>query len=114
VDCSLDRGVIFIDTANVYNHGESEAILGEVLKNRRDQVILASKVGIPLAGQPKAGALSRGGILRALEDTLRRLQTDWLDIYYCSRARISWTFWLEKYTIPLWPTIPGWAQNMLS
>jgi 1-deoxyxylulose-5-phosphate synthase len=89
VDCCLDRGVNFIDTANVYNQGESETILGEVLKNRRDQVTLASKVGIPLSGQPKAGVLSRGSILAAVEDTLRRLQTDWLDIYYLHQPDYS-------------------------
>lgn len=92
VDCCLDRGVNFIDTANVYNQGESETILGEVLNDRRDRVILGSKVGIPLPSQPKAGVLSRGGVLRAVEDALRRLRTDWLDIYYLHQPDYSVPF----------------------
>jgi 1-deoxyxylulose-5-phosphate synthase len=75
VDCCFDHGINFFDTANVYNNGESEVILGECLKGRRDQVVLASKV--------RGGTgLSKAAILRAIDESLARLQTDYLDLYY--------------------------------
>ncbi len=80
VDLCLDRGINFFDTANVYNAGQSELVLGQVLGGRRRDVILASKVGIK-AGEFPAG-LSRGLIEAAAEATLRRLSTDYLDLYY--------------------------------
>lgn len=82
VNCCLDRGVNFIDTANVYNGGESERILGRILKGQRGRVFLASKVGIRTADLPEEGGLSRTAITRAIENSLRRLETDYLDIYY--------------------------------
>lgn len=82
LDRCLDAGINFLDTANVYNKGESETILGNALKGRRHQVILASKVGIKTGDGPDESGLSRPAILRAVEDTLRRLQTDYLDLYY--------------------------------
>jgi aryl-alcohol dehydrogenase-like predicted oxidoreductase len=82
VDCCLDRGVNFIDTANVYNAGRSEEILGRVLQGRRDRVVLATKVGIKMGEGPDASGLSQAAIMRGIEDSLRRLRTDHVDLYY--------------------------------
>src|SRR5262245_7212199 len=82
VDECLDRGINFIDTANVYNRGESERILGRILEGRRDHVILASKVGNPMGEGPDERGLSRPAIRRGVEESLRRLGTDYLDLYY--------------------------------
>jgi aryl-alcohol dehydrogenase-like predicted oxidoreductase len=78
----LDRGVNFLDTANVYAGGRSEEILGRVLAGRRDRVVLASKVGIKVGDGPADSGLSRAAIEKAVEDSLRRLRTDHLDLYY--------------------------------
>ncbi|MBI1897233.1 MAG: aldo/keto reductase [Acidobacteria bacterium] len=80
VDLCFDGGVNFFDTANVYNGGESERVLAEVLGRRRQDAIIASKVGMKVGGHP--AGLKRELILAAAEDTLRRLKTDYLDIYY--------------------------------
>jgi aryl-alcohol dehydrogenase-like predicted oxidoreductase len=82
VACCLDHGINFFDTANIYNAGASETILGQALKGRRDRVILASKVAAKMGPGPDESGLSRAAILRGVEDSLRRLQTDYLDIYY--------------------------------
>jgi aryl-alcohol dehydrogenase-like predicted oxidoreductase len=82
LDAYLERGANFIDTANVYNAGRSEEILGGILQGRRDQVILASKVGIAVGAGAADKGLSRAAINKAIEDSLRRLRTDYLDIYY--------------------------------
>jgi aryl-alcohol dehydrogenase-like predicted oxidoreductase len=76
----LERGINFFDTANVYNAGESERLLGQVLGNSRKDIILASKVGMK-AGEHPAG-LTKELIVTALEATLRRLNTDYLDLCY--------------------------------
>ena len=81
VDAALDAGVTFFDTADVYgNQGGSEKILGRVLKGRRDQVVLATKFGSDM-GDGAARRGSRDYILLALEASLRRLQTDVIDLY---------------------------------
>ncbi len=82
VDACLGGGINFIDTANKYNDGRSEEILGRILKGRRDKVILASKVFGKMGDGPDESGLSRSAIVRAVDDSLRRLQTDHLDIYY--------------------------------
>ncbi|MCI0350588.1 MAG: aldo/keto reductase, partial [Acidobacteriales bacterium] len=82
VSYCLDRGINFFDTANVYNQGASETILGKALKGRRDRVVLASKVAARMGPAPDQAGLSRAAIIRGVEDSLRRLQTDYLDIYY--------------------------------
>ncbi|WP_220502534.1 aldo/keto reductase [Microbispora sp. H10885] len=82
VDAALDAGVTLIDTADIY--GESEALLGEVLKGRRDQVVLATKFGGDVHGAngPDWGArASRRYVRLAVERSLRRLGTDWIDLY---------------------------------
>jgi aryl-alcohol dehydrogenase-like predicted oxidoreductase len=85
VDAALESGITLIDTADVYgNRGGSEALLGEVLKGRRDEVVLASKFGMDMGGAngPDWGARgSRRYIRRAVDASLDRLQTDWIDLY---------------------------------
>ncbi len=82
VDLCLDRGVNFFDTANSYTKTQSESILGSILKGRRDHIVLASKVGVKTGEPPDVSPLSRKSILENLDNSLRRLQTDYLDLYY--------------------------------
>jgi aryl-alcohol dehydrogenase-like predicted oxidoreductase len=82
LDECLDRGVNFIDTANVYNAGESERILGKLVAGRRDRVILATKVGNRMGDGPDEHGLSPAAIAKGVEDSLRRLRTDRIDLYY--------------------------------
>jgi aryl-alcohol dehydrogenase-like predicted oxidoreductase len=82
IDFCLDHGINFVDTANVYNKGASEEILGKALKGRRDRVVLASKVRGKMGERPEMNGLSRAAIRRAIDDSLRRLGTDYLDLYY--------------------------------
>jgi aryl-alcohol dehydrogenase-like predicted oxidoreductase len=80
-----EKGCNFIDTADVYSLGKSEEIVGQVLKGQRHHWVLASKVGNPMSAQPNNQGYSRSWMLRACEDSLRRLATDHLDIYYLHR-----------------------------
>jgi aryl-alcohol dehydrogenase-like predicted oxidoreductase len=82
IDLCFDRGVNFFDTANVYSGGAAETMLGHALKGRRDRVILASKVRGKMGDEPDESGLSRAAILKAIDESLTRLQTDYLDIYY--------------------------------
>jgi aryl-alcohol dehydrogenase-like predicted oxidoreductase len=82
VDRCLDLGVNFFDTANVYNQGASEVIVGKALKGRRDKLVLASKVRGKMGDASDQNGLSRAAIERGVEDSLRRLQTSYLDLYY--------------------------------
>ena len=82
IDRCFDLGVDFFDTANVYNLGASETILGKALKGRRDKVVLASKVGAKIDNAPDQSGLAGGAIESAIEASLKRLQTDYLDLYY--------------------------------
>ena len=82
---SLDAGVNFFDTADAYAGGESETLLGAALKSRRDQVVIASKVGLR-TGQPLTqSGLSRRHILWSIDQSLKRLGTDYLDLYIAHR-----------------------------
>jgi 1-deoxyxylulose-5-phosphate synthase len=81
-DMCLERGLNFFDTANIYNQGASEAMLGRLLKGRRGRVVLATKVRMKMEAAPEETGLSRAAILKAVESSLRRLQTDWVDICY--------------------------------
>lgn len=94
VDLCLERGVNFIDTANVYNGGESEAILGELLTGRRDKVVLATKVGIKMGEGADERGLSRSAILKGIEGSLRRLRTDYVDLFYLHQP--DYTIHLEE------------------
>jgi hypothetical protein len=80
-----EKGCNFIDTADVYTLGKSEEIVGEVLKGQRHRWVLASKVGNAMSSLPNESRYSRSWMLRACEDSLRRLDTDHLDIYYLHR-----------------------------
>lgn len=82
VDRCLDAGVSFFDTANAYTGGMSETLLGRALKGRRDRVILASKVANKVGDAPDQQGLSRAAIRRCVDDSLKRLDTDYLDLYY--------------------------------
>jgi len=78
----LDSGINFFDTANVYQQGTSEQLLGKALFGKRQQVVLATKVGMEVGDPPEKKRLSRQAVLRALEESLERLQTDYVDLYY--------------------------------
>ena len=82
VDQCIDGCINFFDTANAYSFGVAETILGNALKGRRDKVVLASKVGFKAGDQPGDIGLSRAAILRSIDLSLARLQTDYLDLYY--------------------------------
>jgi aryl-alcohol dehydrogenase-like predicted oxidoreductase len=83
---ALDAGVDFIDTADVYSDGESEEIVAKALAGgRRDGVFLATKVGFPMGDDPHRRGASRRRIIRGVEDSLRRLDTDWIDLYQIHR-----------------------------
>ncbi|HWC98048.1 MAG TPA: aldo/keto reductase [Candidatus Sulfopaludibacter sp.] len=81
-DLCMDRGINFFDTANSYNGGAAETITGNILKGRRDRVVLASKVGRKMGDAPDDDGLSPAAMRKGLDQTLRRLQTDYLDLYY--------------------------------
>ena len=79
---ALEAGINFIDTADVYNAGESERVVGRALKGRRDQVVLATKVGGPTGEGPNDKGASRAHIFQAVDASLSRLNTDYIDLYY--------------------------------
>ncbi|GGT77991.1 MULTISPECIES: aldo/keto reductase [Actinomadura] len=91
---ALDAGINFIDTADMYSAGESEEIVGKALKGRRDDVVLASKFFFPLGEERNARGGSRRYIVRAVEDSLRRLGTDRIDLYQMHRR--DWETDLEE------------------
>jgi aryl-alcohol dehydrogenase-like predicted oxidoreductase len=81
IDLCLDAGVNLIDTADVYSGGLSEEIVGQAVKGRRDDVLLATKVRMPMGDGPNDAGLSRHHIVTGCEDSLRRLGTDHIDLY---------------------------------
>jgi aryl-alcohol dehydrogenase-like predicted oxidoreductase len=90
INAALDAGINFVDTADMYSAGECEEIVGKALKGRRDDVVLATKVHFPLGEGPLGEGRNRSGnsrrwIVRAVEDSLRRLDTDWIDLYQVHR-----------------------------
>lgn len=87
IDTALGGGINFIDTANVYNSGESERIVGRALlrNGKRDQIVLATKVHGVMGDGPNERGISRYHIMKACEDSLRRLQTDRIDLYQLHR-----------------------------
>ena len=83
---ALDTGINFVDTANVYVGGESERVVGKALSGgRRKKVVLATKVYFPQSDDPNDQGNSRRHIFQAVEDSLHRLQTDWIDLYQIHR-----------------------------
>jgi len=87
IHAALDAGINFIDTADVYAQGESEEIVGKALKGRRDEIVLATKFHGAMGDDPNRQGSSRRWIIRAVEDSLRRLDTDWIDLYQVHRPR---------------------------
>jgi aryl-alcohol dehydrogenase-like predicted oxidoreductase len=82
---ALDAGINFVDTADVYSAGESEEIVGKALKGRRDDVVLATKLGVPMDEDPNHRGGSRRWIIQEVENSLRRLGTDYIDLYQLHR-----------------------------
>lgn len=82
IDLSLDYGVNFFDTANVYSQGAAEEILGAAVKGRRNQLILSTKGGFNMGNGFNEKGASRLHLIRAVEDSLRRLGTDYIDLYF--------------------------------
>jgi aryl-alcohol dehydrogenase-like predicted oxidoreductase len=85
VGAALDAGVNFIDTANVYNNGRSEETLGNALKGRLDKVVMATKFSFPRKTSANSWGASRYHMIQAVDQSIRRLQTDHVDLYYCHR-----------------------------
>jgi aryl-alcohol dehydrogenase-like predicted oxidoreductase len=86
IDRALDAGINFVDTADVYSAGESEQIVGKALAGgKRDHVVLATKVHGPMGRDPNARGNTRRWIMQECDNSLRRLQTDWIDLYQIHR-----------------------------
>jgi aryl-alcohol dehydrogenase-like predicted oxidoreductase len=82
VNRCIDAGINFFDTANMYQKGVAETMLGHAIKGKRDRLVIASKVRFPMGEEPDQQGLSRKAILRAIDESLQRLGTDYLDLYY--------------------------------
>src|SRR5215472_14325724 len=85
IHTALDQGINFVDTADMYSAGECEEIVGKALTGRRQEVVLATKGHFPMGEGPGRGGNSRRWIIHAAEQSLRRLQTDWIDLYQVHR-----------------------------
>ncbi len=85
IHAALDQGINFVDTADMYSDGESEQIVGQALKGRRDDIVLATKVHFQMGEGRNRSGNSRRWIVREVEESLRRLQTDWIDLYQVHR-----------------------------
>lgn len=85
IHAALDGGITFIDTADVYSQGRSEELVGRAIADRREKVVVATKCGITLEAGPHTGGLSRRWLVQAAEDSLRRLNTDYIDVFYAHR-----------------------------
>ena len=81
LDLCLDAGVTFVDTANIYSTGDSEEIVGKAVGNRRDRIVLATKARFPMGEGPNDAGLSRRHLISECEASLRRLGTDYIDLY---------------------------------
>lgn len=93
---AIEAGINFIDTADMYVHGRSEQIVGKAIKGRRDEIVLATKGGNPTGPNPNDQGASRKHIMHALEQSLKRLDTDYVDLYYIHRP---------DYTTPIEETL---------
>jgi aryl-alcohol dehydrogenase (NADP+) len=101
VDAAREAGVNAIDTADVYAKGESERIVGRLIRADRSRWVLATKVANPMSDAPNDRGLSRRWITRAVESSLQRLGTDWIDVYYMHR---------DDETTPLEETLATMAR----
>jgi aryl-alcohol dehydrogenase-like predicted oxidoreductase len=89
VHAALDAGINVVDTADVYSAGESEEIVGQALAGRRDEVVLVTKCFWPMGADVNRRGLSRRWIVRACEDSMRRLRTDHVDVYYLHKPDLD-------------------------
>ncbi len=89
IHAALDAGINFVDTANTYSNGQSEVAVGKALHDRRDKVVLATKVHFRVGDGPNDEGNSRLHILRACDESLRRLQTDHIDLYQIHRPNLE-------------------------
>jgi len=89
VDSAIDAGINYFDTSDVYSHGESETLLGKALKGKRDEVVLATKFSLPMTDDPNQRGNSRRWIVREVEASLKRLDTDYIDLYQVHRPDAS-------------------------
>ena len=80
IDICLEAGVTLFDTADVYSNGVSEEVLGEAIRGRRDAILISTKTGLPMGDGPQDWGVSRGRLIRAVDDSLRRLGTDHIDL----------------------------------
>lgn len=96
INYCLDQGINFFDTANMYQQGVSEQLLGKALRGKREKIVLASKVRGKMGEAADQVGLSRAAIMRAVDESLQRLQTDYLDIYYLHQP---------DYEVPLEETL---------
>jgi aryl-alcohol dehydrogenase-like predicted oxidoreductase len=85
INRAIDLGINTIDTANTYTKGSSEKIIGKAMRGRREDIILATKVGMTIGQGPNQGGLSRKHILSQIRQSLENMQTDFVDIYYLHR-----------------------------
>src|SRR5260370_26746774 len=81
IDTALDEGITLFDTANIYSQGASESFIGEVLEGRHERVLLATKFGLPMDGEPELPRGSRDYIQWAVQGSLQRLRADAIDLY---------------------------------
>ncbi|HEX4673264.1 MAG TPA: aldo/keto reductase [Solirubrobacteraceae bacterium] len=91
IERALDAGINFIDTADVYSRGESEEIVGRAIKGKRDDIVLATKFHGAMGDDPNEAGNSRRWVFREVEASLKRLQTDWIDLYQVHR----WDPWTD-------------------
>ena len=89
VDRSIDAGINYFDTSDVYSHGESETILGKALKGKRDDIVLATKFALPMDQNPNHAGPSRRWIMKEVEASLKRLGTDYIDLYQVHRPDVT-------------------------
>jgi aryl-alcohol dehydrogenase-like predicted oxidoreductase len=85
VDAALEGGINLIDTADMYSQGESEVMVGQAIKNRRDDLVLATKAAMPMSDERNHQGSSRRWLVKALDDSLRRLDVDHVDLYQVHR-----------------------------
>lgn len=85
IQSAIDEGITFIDTADVYSMGRSEELVGRAIAGRREAVVVATKCGNPLSSGHHTGGLSRRWVIQAAEDSLRRLDTDYIDLFYAHK-----------------------------
>jgi aryl-alcohol dehydrogenase-like predicted oxidoreductase len=96
-----EAGINFIDTADAYSNGNSEIVVGRAIANNRPGWVLATKLANPMGEDPNRGGLSRRWVLQAAEESLKRLGTDYIDVYYLHR---------EDHSTPLTETVRAMAE----